>query len=100
MSLVSEFKEFIDRGNVMDLAVGVIIGGAFQKIVDSLVADLLMPLVGIVLGGVDFKSLEVTVGSATLKYGAFIQASINFILIAFVVFLIVRSFNKMRRKAA
>ncbi|HRK74293.1 MAG TPA: large conductance mechanosensitive channel protein MscL [Rhodothermales bacterium] len=98
MSMMSEFKEFIAKGNVMDLAVGVIIGAAFQKIVDSLVNDLLMPIVGIFLGGVDFSALEYTVGSATLKYGMFIQAVINFVVIAFVVFLIVRWVNKVRNK--
>ena len=94
--MMTEFKTFVAKGNVMDLAVGVIIGAAFQKIVDSLVADILMPIVGMMMGGVDFNGLEYTIGSATLKYGHFIQTILNFFIIAFVIFLIVRWVNKMR----
>jgi len=92
---VGEFKEFIMRGNVLDLAVGVIIGGAFQAIVSSLVDDILMPLIGIVLGKVDFSALVVQVGEASISYGKFITAIINFIIMAFVIFLIVKGINKV-----
>ena len=94
--MLKEFKEFIQRGSVIDLAVGVIIGGAFGAIVTSLVNDILMPLVGIVLGGVDFTQLSIQVGEATILYGNFIQAIVNFIIIAFVIFLIVRSYNRLQ----
>jgi large conductance mechanosensitive channel len=91
-----EFKDFVNRGNVIDLAVAVIIGAAFGAIVKSLVDDIIMPIVGVILGGVDFASLSVQVGEATILYGSFIQAIVNFLLIALVLFLIVRSFNKMQ----
>ena len=97
--MIKEFREFIMRGNVMDLAVAVIIGGAFTAIINSLVNDIIMPLIGIILGGVDFTSLSATVGNAVVTYGNFIQAIINFLLIAFVVFLIVRSLNRMKKPA-
>ena len=93
-----EFKEFISRGNVMDMAVGIIIGGAFTAIVSSLVADIITPIIGMLMGGIDFSSLAVTVGSANLTYGNFIQAIINFLLVAWVLFLIVKAMNKMKRK--
>ena len=103
--IVSEFKEFISRGNVMDMAVGIIIGGAFTAIVQSLVNDLLMPVIGALFGGVDFSTLSVELKAATetseavlLKYGSFIQAIVNFLLIAIVIFPLVRGINKMRRK--
>ncbi|NMA93745.1 MAG: large-conductance mechanosensitive channel protein MscL [Clostridiales bacterium] len=95
---MNEFKEFISRGNVMDMAVGVIIGGAFTAIVTSLVNDILMPIIGGLLSGVDFTQLVATMGSATITYGNFIQAIINFLLIAWVVFMLVRTLNKMKRK--
>lgn len=98
--MLKEFRDFINRGNVVDLAVAVIIGGAFGAIINSIVKDLLMPLIGIILGGVDFASLSVKVGSAVLTYGNFIQALINFLAIAFVLFLIVRSLNKAKAKPA
>ena len=97
--MLKEFKEFVMRGNVMDLAVAVIIGGAFGAIITSLVNDILMPLIGILLGGVDFSGLAAQVGSATVKYGAFIQAVVNFLIIAFVIFMIVRTMNKMKKPA-
>ena len=97
--MLKEFREFAMRGNVMDLAVGVIIGGAFGAIVSSLVNDILMPLVGLALGGVDFGALAIVVGDATIKYGAFIQAIVNFLIIAFVIFLIVRAINRLRGPA-
>jgi large conductance mechanosensitive channel len=96
--MLKEFRDFIQRGSVIDLAVGVIIGGAFGAIVTSLVNDVLMPLVGIVLGGVDFATLSIQVGDATILYGNFIQAIVNFVIIAFVIFLIVRSYNKLQQK--
>ena len=98
-SLVQEFKEFIMKGNVMDLAVGVIIGGAFSDIVTSLVDDVLGPIIGMICGGIDFSGLAITVGSAQLMIGNFIQAIINFIIVAFVIFLIVKAFNKAREAA-
>lgn len=97
--MFKEFRDFINRGNVVDLAVAVIIGGAFGAIVKSIVDDLLMPLIGIIIGGVDFKSLAITVGNATLTYGNLIQAIINFLAIAFVLFLIIRQINKMKKPA-
>ena len=95
--LVAEFKEFISQGSVMDLAVGIIIGAAFTAIVTSLVKDLIMPLVGMALGGVDFSSMSFIVGTASLTYGSFIQAIINFFIIAFVIFMIVKYMNKFRK---
>jgi len=96
--MMKEFKEFISRGNVMDMAVGIIIGGAFTAIVSSLVADIITPIIGMLMGGIDFSALAVTVGSATLTYGNFIQAVINFLLVAWVLFMIVKAMNKMKRK--
>ncbi len=101
----AEFKEFISRGSVMDMAVGIIVGSAFTAIVQSMVNDLLMPLIGLVLGGINFADLVWVIAPAvgdaaavTLNYGAFIQKCINFLLIAFVVFLMVKGINKLRRK--
>lgn len=96
--MFKEFLKFLQRGNVIDLAVAVIIGGAFNGIVTSLVNDIIMPLVGIVLGRVDFKSLKYAVGGVEVTYGNFIQAIVNFLIIAFVLFLVVRAYNNMRRK--
>ena len=84
--IIKEFKEFINKGNVVDLAVGVIIGSAFSKIVTSLVNDLLMPLIGIIIGGLDFTKLSITIKDANIMYGAFIQNVIDFLIIAFCVF--------------
>ncbi len=95
-----EFKEFIAKGNVMDMAVGVIVGAAFKAIVDSLVADILMPLIGIFVGAESFTALSVTVGGAVITYGNFIAAIINFLIMAFVMFLIVKGMNKMSEAAA
>ena len=92
------FKVFISRGNVLDLAVAVIIGGAFGAIVNSLVNDIIMPLVGVIIGGLDFTGLSITVGSSTILYGNFIQAVINFLIIAFSIFLVVKAANKFQRK--
>lgn len=98
--MIKEFREFIMRGNVIDLAVAVIIGTAFTAIVNSLVNDIIMPIIGVILGGVDFTALAITVGNAAITYGNFIQAIINFLLIALVLFLIIRAINRMSRKPA
>ena len=94
---VNEFKEFISRGNVVDMAVGVIIGGAFGKIVTSLVNDILMPLIGTVLGGLDFTSLILKVGDAKIAYGTFIQSIVDFLIIAFCIFIMIKLFEKLKR---
>ena len=91
-----EFQEFLSRGNVLDLAVAVILGLAFGAIVTSLVDDLIMPLIGIIIGGVDFSTLAWKVGAAEFKYGNFLQALVNFLIIAFVLFQVVRAYNKLR----
>lgn len=96
--LVEEFKNFAMRGNVIDLAVGVIIGGAFGKIVSSLVDDILMPLIGTVTGGIDFTNLAITVGDAQIKYGQFIQNTIDFLIVAFCIFLMIKGINKLAHK--
>jgi large conductance mechanosensitive channel len=96
--MLKEFREFALRGNVMDLAVAVIIGGAFGAIVTSLVNDILMPLIGLLMGGVDFSGLAIVVGGAEVRYGAFIQSIVNFLIIAFVIFLIVRAMNRLKRE--
>ena len=98
--MLKEFKGFVMRGNVLDLAVAVIIGGAFGKIVASLVNDIIMPLIGILMGGVNFTDLQFEVGTAVIKHGTFIQTVVDFIIVAFVIFLIVRSANKMKKPAA
>jgi len=97
--MLREFRKFISRGSVLDLAVAVIIGGAFGAIINSLVNDLLMPVVGILLGGIDFTGLAIQVGEALLTYGNFIQAVINFLIISFFLFLVVRAANRLRRPA-
>ena len=96
--MIKEFREFISRGNVMDLAVAVIIGGAFTAIVTSLVDDIIMPIIGVLLGGVDFTSLSIQVGDASIMYGNFIQAIINFLIIAFVIFLMVKAINSASKQ--
>jgi large conductance mechanosensitive channel len=96
--MFKEFREFITRGNVLDLAVAVVIGAAFTAIINSLVNDIITPLIGIILGGIDFTSLSVTVGEAVITYGNFIQAIINFLIIAWVVFMIVRSANRLQKR--
>jgi len=105
MSMVQEFKTFVMRGNVVDLAVGVIIGAAFGKIVSSLVSDVLMPPIGVLLGGVDFSSIVLTIKSATatepavtMKWGVFINTVIDFVIVAFVVFLVVKGTNTLMMK--
>ncbi len=112
MSMIKEFKEFAVKGNAIDMAVGIIIGGAFGKIVASLVNDVLMPPVGQLLGGVDFTNLFYTLGGASydtlaaaeeagaavVKYGAFFQTVVDFLIIAFAIFMMVKGMNKMRKK--
>ncbi|MGR6980304.1 large-conductance mechanosensitive channel protein MscL [Testudinibacter sp. P27/CKL/0425] len=105
MSMMKEFREFAMRGNVVDMAVGVIIGGAFGKIVSSLVADIVMPVLGIFTGGVDFKDMNIVlkeaVGEAeavTLNYGAFIQNIFDFVIVAFAIFMMIRTLNKLKRE--
>lgn len=109
MSIVSEFKAFVQRGNVVDMAVGVIMGGAFGKIVNSLVADVLTPPLGYVTGGVDFKALslklnvpaisaETQATAVEVKYGLFLQATFDFLIVAFCVFMIVKLMNQMNKK--
>jgi len=96
--MLKEFRDFALRGNVIDLAVAFVIGAAFVAIVNSLVNDIIMPLVGVILGGLDFTSLAITFGNANITYGNFIQAIINFIIVAFVLFLVVRSINRLQKK--
>ncbi|WP_374430607.1 large-conductance mechanosensitive channel protein MscL [Tabrizicola sp.] len=98
MEMLNEFKAFIARGNVLDLAVGVVIGAAFTAIVTSLVDDLINPLIGLIVGGVDFSGLSVGVGDAQFMYGNFITAIIKFLIIAWVVFLIVKGVNRLMPK--
>jgi large conductance mechanosensitive channel len=97
--MFKEFREFVMRGNVLDLAIGVIIGGAFGKIVGSLVNDILMPIIGLLLGGVDFSGLALKIGEASVNWGLFIQAIIDFLIIALVIFLIVKAANRMKKPA-
>ena len=98
--MLKEFKEFVMRGNVLDLAVAVIIGGAFGKIISSLVDDILMPLIGLLMGGVDFAGLSFTVGEAVVTWGNFVQAIVDFLIIAFVIFMIVRAANQAKKEEA
>lgn len=93
--IFNEFKTFIARGNVIDLSVGVVMGTAFSKIVTSLVNDVIMPLVGIAIGGIDFTSLSFKLGDAVINYGNFIQEIVNFLIIAFCIFIIVKGINKL-----
>ena len=95
---LAEFKQFIARGNVMDMAVGVIVGGAFKAIADSLTADIIMPVIGIFVRENSFANLSVTIGSAVITYGNFIQAILNFLIMALVVFCLVKSINRVPRK--
>ena len=107
MSIASEFKEFIARGNVVDLAVGVVIGGAFGKIVDSFVNSIIMPVVGMLTGGIDFsaqkivlKAAEGDIAEVAIGYGAFINTIISFVIIAFAIFMMVKAINKVRQPPA
>lgn len=94
----NDFKKFALKGNVLDLAVGVIIGGAFGKIVSSLVNDIIIPLVGLLMGGINFTDLAITVGSANVKYGAFIQTVVDFLIVSFSIFIFIRIINKRFNK--
>ena len=96
--IIGEFKEFISRGNVIDLAVGVVVGGAFSSIVTSLVNDIIMPLIGTILGGINFSALSFKIKDAVICYGAFIQNVVNFLIIAFCIFIFVKLINKLKRK--
>jgi large conductance mechanosensitive channel len=105
MGMISEFKSFAMRGNVVDMAVGIVIGGAFGKIVSSFVADVIMPPIGVLIGGVDFSDLGITMKAATadaaavtLNYGAFLQTVFDFLIIAFAIFMAIKGMNRMRRK--
>ena len=105
MSMMSEFKSFAMRGNVVDMAVGIVIGGAFGKIVSSFVADVLMPPIGLLLGNVDFSDLAVTLKAAeegveavTMNYGIFVQTVVDFIIIAFAIFMVVKAMNSVQKK--
>ena len=96
--MLKEFKKFIARGNVLDLAVGVIVGGAFSSIVTSLVNNIFTPLIGLILGGVDFSNLSITFRNTKIMYGAFIQSIIDFLIVAFCLFLVVKTVNKLTHK--
>lgn len=96
--MLKEFREFAVKGNVIDLAVGVIIGGAFGKIVTSLVNDMIMPLVGVIIGGHDFSGLSIKIGSAQVLYGNFVQTVVDFLIISFSIFIFIRYLNKLKRK--
>ena len=105
MSMLTEFKSFAMRGNVVDMAVGIVIGGAFGKIVSSFVADVLMPPLGMMLGGMNFSSLAVTLkdtaegaDAVLLKYGVFVQSIVDFVIIAFAIFLVVKAMNSMKKE--
>ena len=93
--IINEFKKFISKGNVVDLAVGVVIGGAFSKIVSSLVNDIIMPIIGILIGGIDFTSLTLKINNATIKFGLFFQNIIDFLIIAFCIFMVIKFINKI-----
>ncbi len=97
--MLKEFKEFVIRGNVLELAVAVIMGVAFGQIIASLVNDVLMPLIGLVLGGINFSELAFTVGEAVVRWGAFVQSILDFVIVAFVIFMIVRAMNRMQKPA-
>ena len=94
--MVKEFKEFISRGNVMDMAVGIIIGGAFTSIVNALVESILMPIIGILTGGLSVADMSITVGNASIGIGAFLQAVIDFLIVAWVLFLMIKAMNKAK----
>jgi large conductance mechanosensitive channel len=98
--MINEFKAFINKGNVLDLAVAVILGAAFGAVVKSLVDDIVMPPIGKLLGGVDFKALTIDLGGATINYGNFINTVITFLIVAFVLFLIIRAYNRARPPTA
>lgn len=96
--MLKEFKEFATRGNIMDLAVGVVIGGAFQNIINSLVNDIIMPAISMITGKVDFSDMAFTIGDVSIKYGNFITAIVNFLIIAFSIFLVIRYINRLNKR--
>lgn len=96
--MLKEFKEFISKGNVLDLAVGVVMGSAFSGIVTSLVNDIIMPLVGLLIGGIDFSGMKATVGEASIAYGNFIQNIVNFLIIAMSIFVFIKFINRLSKK--
>ena len=96
---LGEFKEFISKGNVMDLAIAVVIGNAFNAIVSSLVDDIIMPFVGLLIGGINFSDIKVTLGDANIMFGKFIQNVVDFLIVAFTIFIVVKAFNKLQEKA-
>ena len=96
--MLKEFKEFISKGNVLDLAVGVVMGSAFSGIVTSLVNDIIMPLVGLLIGGIDFSGMKATVGEASIAYGNFIQNIVNFLIIALSIFVFIKFINRLSKK--
>lgn len=96
--MIREFKKFISRGNVIDLAVGVVVGGAFSKIVTSLVDNIIMPLVGIIIGGIDFTKLSVTLLDVEIQFGVFLQNVVDFLIIAFCIFIVVKLVNKVTKR--
>ncbi len=98
-SFIQEFKEFINRGSVVDLAVGVVVGGAFTTIVNSLVNDIITPLLGLIMGGVNFSNLSITVKDASVNYGNFIQNVINFVIVAFAIFIVIKTMNRMHERS-
>jgi len=100
MSMLQEFKSFAMKGNVVDLAVGIVIGAAFGKIVSSLVGDMIMPVVGLLAGGIDFSGLAMTIGKASVNYGKFIQTCVDFVIIAAAIFLVVKAINRLKREEA
>lgn len=97
-SFYGDFKKFISKGNVVDLAVAVVIGNAFNKIISSLVNDIIMPLVGVIIGGIDFTDIKLTIGSESILFGSFIQNVIDFLIIAFSIFLVVKLMSKFQHK--
>lgn len=98
--MLKEFRDFAMRGNVLDLAVAVVVGAAFTAIVNSLVNDIIMPIIGLILGGLDFSGLAITVRQAVIAYGKFIQAIVNFLIIAYALFMVIRTINKLQKKEA
>ncbi len=96
-SLLQEFRDFAMKGNVLDLAVGVIIGGAFGKIVSSLVSDILMPAIGLLLGNIDFSTLALTIGESKIAYGMFLQSVLDFVIVAFCIFLMIKQMNRFKK---
>lgn len=98
-SLLKEFRDFAMKGNVLDLAVGVIIGGAFGKIVSSLVSDILMPAIGLILGKLDFSTLALTIGESKITYGLFVQSVVDFVIVAFCIFMIIKQANRFKKPA-